>query len=86
MFKKEFLDIHNITFPTKITHSEDTIFSLECHFNNPKYVFINDTLHVYRKHFTSATGGKINVNKNIFNGIKFLANPFQHFAHLVNHL
>ena len=72
MFRKKFLDAHGITFPEKITHSEDTLFSLESHFNKPKYVFINDTLHVYRRHNCSATWKNIHTNTNIFKAIKQL--------------
>ncbi len=72
MFRKKFLDAHGITFPECIPFPEDTLFSLESHFNKPKYVFINDTLHVYRKHNSSTTGKNKNLIKNILKAIKLL--------------
>ena len=71
MFRKDFLDAHNITFGEQIRFAEDTIYSLECHLYNPKYVVINDTLHVYRKYHASSTANKQNRMRRLLNSIKY---------------
>ena len=48
IFKTSFLKNNNIKFPNNIKTAEDIIFSYTVNFNNPKTVFTDDLLMVYR--------------------------------------
>lgn len=70
IYKKEFIINNRIEFPIGIKTAEDTIFSLTCLFNNPKYCFIDKALYIYRKiSENSVTAGVYGV-KNDLNALK----------------
>lgn len=70
IYKKEFLTKHNINFPAGIKTAEDTIFSLTCLFENPKYCFIDKALYTYRKNRKNSATSKINGVKSDIEALK----------------
>ncbi|MCM1338112.1 MAG: glycosyltransferase, partial [Muribaculaceae bacterium] len=48
IYRRAFLNSQNIRLIKGLKVAEDTMFCMQCYFNNPKYVLIDKLLHVYR--------------------------------------
>ena len=75
IFKTAFLKNNNIKFPANITTAEDIIFSYTVNFYNPKTVFINELLMVYRDaRKGSSTENKLRQLRTDIDAFKYFSN------------
>ena len=75
IYKTSFIKDHNILFPVEITTAEDIIFSYTADFYNPKYIFINELLTVYRDaRIGSSTENKLKQIKTDIDAYEYFSN------------